>query len=212
MKGFFDAVFRYDSPFMLTASRVASLILLNLLWLICCIPVVTIGPATVAMNYVIFLYHNQLSDQVFKPFFKAFRRDFLQGVLLGIPVSIVCVLLVFNGLYIYGNYPDTFHPLWIPFILMVLITGAMITYGFPLIARYSLSLRQIVSNALGLMLQNPKFTLFAMLLHLLPVLLWLFAPGLLNIVGFFWVLIGGSLTAFINDKKLLKIFEQQEEA
>lgn len=208
---FFDSLFRFDSPFMLKASRVASLIILNLLWLVCCIPVVTIGPATVAMHHVLFQYHTGRSDQVFKPFFHAFRRDFLQGAALGIPVTIVCVLLGFNGLYIYGNHPDGFHPLWIPFVLMLLITAAMIIYGFPLLARYRLTLGQVIRNALIFFLRNPKFSFFAMLLYFLPVLLFVFVPNLFANLLFFWVLLGASTAATLCDKRLLKLFAQEEE-
>lgn len=211
MFDFFDSIFRFDSPFMLKASRFGSLILLNLLWVVCCLPVITIGPATVAMHYVIFQYHTERSDQVFRPFFKSFRRDFLQSVLLGIPVSILCVLLVFNGLFIYGNYPDTFTPLWIPYVLLVLITGGLLVYGFPQIARYSLNLRQIVSNSLIFLTQNLKFSLGAMFLYFLPVLVWILIPGFFSNFAFFWVLIGGSLSAYLNNKTLLKIFESEQE-
>lgn len=211
MFDFFDNIFRFDSPFMLKASRVGNLILLNLLWILCSLPIITIGPATVAMHYVIFQYHTERSDQVFKPFFQAFRRDFFQSMLLGIPVSILCALLVFNGLFIYGNYPDTFTPLWIPYVLLVLITGSLLIFGFPQIARYSLKLKQIFSNCLVFLTQNPKFSLGAMFLYFLPVLVWLFLPGLFSNVAFLWVLIGGSLTAYIADKTLLKIFEAEQE-
>lgn len=211
MNRFFDSIFNFDSSFMLKASRVASLIILNLLWLVCCIPVITIGPATVAMHHVLFQYHTGRSDQVFKPFFHAFFRDFGQGVLLGIPVTIVCVLLVFNGLYIYGNYPGTFHPLWIPFVLMLAITAAMIIYGFPLMARYQLKLGQVVSNALAFFLRNPKLSFFSTLLYFLPVLVFLFLPGFLSNFLFLWVLLGGSTAATLCDKRLLKLFEQEEE-
>lgn len=210
MKRFFDAIFNFDSPFMLRASRVASLCILNILWIVCCLPIVTIGPATVAMNYVIFQYHNQLSDEVVRPFFRAFRRDFWQSMLLGIPVSIVCALLFFNGLYIYGNYPDQFHPLWIPFVLMLLIAGAVITFGFPLLARYSLTLRQVVNNSLIFFVQNLPGSLVMMLVHFLPVVVWILVPGFFPNFAFGWVLIGGALVAYINDKKLLTIFERQE--
>lgn len=210
MRKFFDAIFNFDSPFMLRAYRVAALILLNILWLVCCLPLVTIGPATVAMNHVIFLYHTHASDELFRPFFRAFRRDFFQSILLGIPVTVVSGLLFFNGLYIYGNYPDQFHPLWIPFALMLLITGAVITYGFPMLARYSLTLRQVVNNSLIFFVRNLPGSLAAMSMHLLPVLVWLFLPNQLANFGFFWVLIGGSLVAYINDRKLLAIFEKQQ--
>ena len=206
-----DSILVFDSPFMLRASRVACLIMLNMLWLLCCIPVITIGPATAAMHYVIFQYHTERSDVVAKPFFHAFRRDFRQGILLGLPVTIVCVLLGFNALYIYGNYPGTFHPLWIPFALMVAIVGAMMLYGFPLIARYNLSLKQIFGNAVGLLLQNPKFSFFGMAGYFLPVILLIAAPNFLVKISFLWVLLGGSVTAYLADRALLKIFEAQQE-
>ena len=207
----FDWLFNFDSPVMLRASRVASLILLNLLWIVCCIPLITIGPATVAMHHVLFQYHTGKSDQVFKPFFHAFRRDFLQGLLLGIPVSLCCILLGFNGLYIYGNYPGTFHPLWIPFILGVAITSAMIIYGFPLIARYRLKLGQVISNALIFFIQNFKLSFFATLFYFLPVLIFVFLPNLFSNLLFFWVLLGTSSVATVCDKKLLKLFAIEEE-
>ena len=208
---FFDSIFSFDSPFMLKASRVASLIVLNVLWLVCCIPVITIGPATVALHHVHFQYHTGRSDQVFKPFFHAFRRDFLQGMLLGIPVTVVSGLLFFNGLYIYGNYPDQLHPLWIPFILMALILAAMTVYGFPLLARYRLKLGQVIGNALGFFIRNPKLSVFATLFYFLPVLIFLIVPGFFANFMFFWVLLGNSTVATFCDKKLLKLFEREEE-
>ena len=213
MRKILDAIFNFDSPFMLRASRIASLIILNILWIICCLPIVTIGPATVAMNHVIFLYRTEASDELFKPFFRAFKRDFFQSMLLGIPVTVVCVLLFFNGLYIYGNYPDQFHPLWIPFTLMLLIIGAVISIGFPMLARYSLTLKQVVNNSLILFIQSFPNSLFAMVAHFLPVLVWIFIPTVFANFAFFWVLIGPSLVAYINNRKLLTIFDRlQEEA
>lgn len=205
-----DSLFKYDSPFMLRASRVAGLIGLNLLWLVCCIPVFTIGPATVAMNYVIFQHHTGRSDQILRPFFRSFRRDFWQGILLGVPMTVIFGLLCFNGLYIYGNNPDSFTPLWIPFALMLFILCALVIYGFPLMARYSLSLKQIISNSLVFFIQNPKFSVFATLGHFLPVLLAVFVPVLLQRISFIWVLLGNSTIAFLCNKKLLNIFGSEE--
>ena len=42
-------LFNYDSPFWSFMSRLADLIILNLLWIVFCIPVVTIGASTTAM-------------------------------------------------------------------------------------------------------------------------------------------------------------------
>lgn len=42
----FDGRIKLDSPLMRFLSNVADLIALNLIWLICCVPIVTIGPST----------------------------------------------------------------------------------------------------------------------------------------------------------------------
>lgn len=211
MNLFFNSIFREDSAFMLKASRAAGLVVLNLLWLLCTLPVLTAGPATAALHYCIFQFHAQREDRVVRPFFRAFRREFKQGILLGLPVSGLCALLVFNGLFLYGTYPDTVHPLWIPLVILVAMVGAVIVYGFPLLARYRLTLRQVVTNSLAFLLQRPLFTLGALGLYLLPVILLLTVPGLFYRLSFAWILLGESLTAYILDRKLLKLFETQQE-
>ena len=208
MKRFFDNFFNLESPTMVKASKVGNLIVLNILWLVCCLPIVTIGPSTVAMNYVIFQYHTERSDEVFRPFFKSFRRDFWQGVLLGVPVTILFGLMIFNGLYIYSI--DGISHLWIPFVIMVLILGALMTYGFPLIARYNLTMGNLINNSIVFFIQNLKISVSAMLLHYLPAILILFVPDVFVKISFLYILIGGSTIAYVNDRALLRIFEEKQ--
>ena len=81
MKG----TFRFDSPVMQKLALLTNLMLLNLLWLICSLPVLTAGAATTAMDAVIFQYLDGGDDSVIKPFFKAFAANFRQSTLIGIP-------------------------------------------------------------------------------------------------------------------------------
>ena len=69
-------IFKLDSPFMKFLTLITNLVCLNVLWLLCCLPVVTAGAATVAMYYVIFLYITKQDDTVAKPFFKAFKQRY----------------------------------------------------------------------------------------------------------------------------------------
>ena len=45
-------LFNLDNPFMLALNKLADLIILNFLTMICCIPVITIGASMTALNYV----------------------------------------------------------------------------------------------------------------------------------------------------------------
>ena len=48
----FQGLFNYDNPVWRFIGKLGDLVLLNLLWLICCIPVFTAGAATTAVYYV----------------------------------------------------------------------------------------------------------------------------------------------------------------
>ena len=66
MNGFFDL----DGPFYKWGTEVADIIILSLLWLICALPIVTIGASTTALFYV---YGKKIRGEdpyIFKSFFK----------------------------------------------------------------------------------------------------------------------------------------------
>ena len=46
-------IFSYDNPIMSAISKIANCILLNMLFLICCIPIVTAGASFTAMYYTV---------------------------------------------------------------------------------------------------------------------------------------------------------------
>ena len=69
-------MFRYDSPYMRVMTGFANLVILNLLWILCSIPVITAGASTASMYYVVFCWLTKEDDAVIKPFFKAFKKPF----------------------------------------------------------------------------------------------------------------------------------------
>ena len=68
----------------------ADLIALNLIWLICCIPIITIGPATTSMYCVARKMAEGEWPAVLKSFFKAFKDNFKQSLLVFLAL---CVLI-----------------------------------------------------------------------------------------------------------------------
>ena len=69
-------IFRLESPVMKILTLAANLVCLNILWLLCSLPIVTAGASTAAMYYVVFQYINDQDDAVLKPFLKAFKENF----------------------------------------------------------------------------------------------------------------------------------------
>ena len=56
--------------------RMFDLMVLNVLWLLCCLPVFTFGPASSALARVMITLVRGGSEAVAKNYFLAFRRDF----------------------------------------------------------------------------------------------------------------------------------------
>ena len=81
-----------DSPLMIFFSNLTDILILNVLCLLCCLPIVTIGPAITAMHYVTLKMARDEEGYVLKSFLKSFKENFKQSVIawLGfLAVSIV---------------------------------------------------------------------------------------------------------------------------
>ena len=75
-------MFSHDSRFMQTLTRVTDLIVLNICFLISCIPIVTIGAANAAMYTLCFRMLRDEDNGIVKSYFRAFRDNFKQATLL----------------------------------------------------------------------------------------------------------------------------------
>lgn len=199
-----------ELPVATLGMRLINLVKLNVLWLVCCLPIVTIGPATSALHSVVLLYLQDRSDEVVKPFFHAFRRDLGQGLLLGLGLLAVTALAVFDGLFLYREFADGTRLVWIPFGILVVALVSVYVYAFPLLCRYRLGLGELVKNCLVLFFQNLSVSLGSLLVMALPGLLaWLF-PQAASEIAFLWLLIGGALTAYLRDRSIQNVLAREQ--
>ena len=74
--------FNMDSPVMNFLGRVADLVWLNILYIICCLPIFTIGAATSALYYVTMKMVADEEGYITKSFFKSFKDNFKQATII----------------------------------------------------------------------------------------------------------------------------------
>ena len=79
-----ERLFGSDSILFKVLEKIADFVILNLLWAICCIPVVTIGASTTALYYVMLKMVRNEESHVAKMFFKAFKQNLKQGSILSL--------------------------------------------------------------------------------------------------------------------------------
>ena len=72
-----------NSPVMSFFNKLTDLLFLNILWLVCSLPIITIGASTTAMYYVSITSIRMGDGYVAKRFFKSFVDNFKQATIIG---------------------------------------------------------------------------------------------------------------------------------
>ncbi|MCR5672429.1 MAG: DUF624 domain-containing protein [Lachnospiraceae bacterium] len=201
-------VFNFEGPLFNFLSRVADLIWLNLLFILCCIPVITIGAATTALYYVTLKMAKDEEGYITKSYFKAFKDNFVQATVIWVIFLVISVVMfmdlrIANG----GNIADILNDSTISNVVIVSVGVMMIvlamtgTYVFPLLAQFDNTVKNTIKNAFLLSIRHLPYTVAMLVIAAIPVALIWFSPALLLLV-----LIMFSVVAYINSKFFNKIF------
>lgn len=199
-------LYNWNSPWVQNLTLLTNLIILNFLWLICCIPVFTAGAATTALYYTLIQFQTAKNDSVLNPFFHAFTDSFKQATLFWIPILAALALLIFNISYLLVNEVSMIH--WSLIIVAMFVVIALLTYLFPLIARYHMGWRELISTSISLFILHLPLSLVIILLSSIPVIIGLVFPAVFLSLGIIWIGFGFSFIAYLNSKLFLRIFNK----
>lgn len=193
-----DKFFNPNSPVMILLSRTFDLILLNVCFVVACIPVFTIGPALTGLYAVALkMAEGEFGDTI-KLFTGSFRRNFRQGVILWL-ILLAAGLFFGADLYIvYFVLPADYSLLQIPIWIMLFVIVSAAVYVFPLLARYDQTNLQLLKNSILLSLSNFPITVF------IVVTIGVLADISLHNGG--WLVLFFSIFLFIGFALLARIF------
>ena len=204
-------LFHYENPFIQFLVRVGDLMILNLLFILCSLPVVTLGASLTALHRVT---QNMLFEQeepLIKAFFRAFRQNFKQSTLVWLVELVVIVSLVCDVLLVMAYFNGGLaKAMYILVAVLAILVAGVFSYLMPLIARYENGMRQQVNNAVILAIIKLPKTLLLMLLNLLPVILLLISVPVFVQTLIFWVIIGFAFVSFLTSSILKPVFQQLE--
>ena len=204
-------LFHYENPFIQFLVRVGDLMILNVLFILCSVPVVTLGASLTALHRVT---QNMLFEQeepLLKAFFRAFRQNFKQSTLAWLVELVVIVSLVCDVLLVMAYFDGGLaKAMYILVAVLAILVAGVFSYLMPLIARYENGTRQQVNNAVVLAIIKLPKTLLLMLLNLLPVILLLISVPVFVQTLIFWVIIGFAFVSFLTSSILKPVFQQLE--
>lgn len=200
------SLFRWDSPLGQAAAKAGNLVILNILWLVCSLPVITMGAATTAMYYTVFQMQTNAEETMFRPFFRAFAKNFKQATLLWIPILLIAAVLVLDVRYLFALNSSTFVGVVVFIVCAVFLMVQ--SHLLPQLARFETTLKSVLSNGALLTILHMPSSLMMAVLNVLPVVIFFLFP--LDFMRWLplWAFIWFSLVAYINGRMLLKIWSK----
>ena len=192
--------FNLDSPLMTFLSKMADLMILNLLTLICCIPIITAGDAMTALYYMTVKMVKNEECYIVKGYFKSFKENFKQATIIWLIALFVGIILV-GDFMILRNSTLSFGK-----VIMVLITVVAVVYIFPVLSRFENTVKNTIRNAFLMSVLNLPKTILLVIINLIPTVVLLVTLQAMPIV----ILFGFSVPAYVASMLFVKIFKRFE--
>ena len=179
--------FNWDNIVFQMLGKLVDCVWVSILWVICCIPVFTIGASTTAAMSVALKLADDEEGYIAKSYFEAYKANFKHGVPMGL-IFLVAWYAVYLDFQLFGAVKN--NPVILLIIGMVsvfLVIIAMI-YSFPLLARYENTVVRTIRNSMDISRKYFGKTLILVILVAAEVLIFqynstmiflgiLFGPG-----------------------------------
>lgn len=198
--------FSMDNGLFRALNRISDLMILNLIFILCCIPVVTIGPALTGLYYVALKIASNEEGYIVRGFFKSFKQNFRQGLIIWlILLAAGCVFGV--DIFILIQTKTAFSNVLLVIISATALVFLMVfLYIFPVLSRFENNIRATFKNSLIIAVADFPCTFVMMVITAAAVILTFWNSITLWYGLLVWILVGFSGLAFINSHFLNKIF------
>ena len=143
----------YDSKFGELFLKLSYGCCLNVLWLICCLPIFTIGASTTALYYTSFKIAKDEGSFITTMFFRSFKQNFKQATVIWLIMLAVGLMIGADGILLYrlrATSTGSLAVLW-TLLLAVIIAGAI---GYAIVLAYIFPLLSIAGNTTANMFKN----------------------------------------------------------
>lgn len=200
-------LFAPDSPVMQFIGRFCDIVILNIVFLLTCLPIFTIGAANAAMYDVVFRMDTEREEKLLGTYFRAFQENFRQGTVIWL------ILLLFGtascvNMVQFSAIGGTFGYILFVFAMLVMVVAVMAaSYVFPLLSQFRNSTRNMLKNALLLSVANLPRTLVVAVVNAFPWVLMILNLYTFIRLGFLWFALYFAAAAYFNSRVLKKIFD-----
>ena len=208
---------KYNSDSMLHAflTRFADIMILNILFLVTCLPVITIGVALTSMYYVeLKIIQDEKNEEisVLKSYFHSFKQNLLQGFEIWVLALLFGSILLLDVRIIASMEAQTLRTaLFVATGTVVLLFVLTLQFVFPYLSRFSTKFLTTIKNAA--LMAIAQFPRAILMIAITAVAVWLTLLNKYTIYTgiFFWMSVGFSTIALIKTKMFVRIFKGIEQ-
>ena len=164
----FQSIFNPENGFFRFTGRVLDIVVLSLLWLVCSLPIITVGPATAALYYSCVKCLRRRQPEPYRSFFHAFRENLRVGIGATAILLLLWELLVVGYLLLMmaGAPGDTvWSTVRVAYLLLLLLPLAVTSCAFPLLSRFTFSVRELLAGSLRITFRHLPVLLAAAVLN-----------------------------------------------
>lgn len=199
-------MFKFDSPFSSFLNRIADIMLLGALFVIACIPIITAGAALTAAYYISFKMAKNEEAYIVRGFFKAFKENFKQALLLWIFVLVLAGAVAAD--YRIILYSGIGFKSLAKIIMNTAVAFAAVgtVFIFPMQARFENSVKNTIKNAFLLAYAHLPSALILILISAVPLVVIYFVPWLAPLA----LLLGFGGVFYLQSFVILRVFRKYE--
>lgn len=203
-----DRFFNMDNKFFVFMGRVADLIILNLLCIVCCIPIITAGASITAMFYVTLKMVRNEESYIVKSFFKSFKENFKQATIIHL-ILLVTGLLLYCDLRIVNQVSSGLGKvLYIVFFAFALLYFMIFLYIYPVLAKFYNTIRNTFTNAFLMAIRHLPYTFLMLVISVVPILITQIPDfRIMSTLIMLFILVGFATVAYCNSIFFMKIFD-----
>lgn len=195
-----------DNAVHIFLNKIGDIIIANLLFIACSVPLITIGPALTALYHCMLRTVKGNQTGVLKTFFRAFRQNFRQSSILWIGLCASFLIVSANLRFL----SRTNHPAAQIFFLLscglLALSGVTALYVFPVVAAFEGTLKMHLKNSLLFAFTHMTATFLAGAFSTVPMVMTYLDRKLLPLYACCWFFFGFGLTAYLNSLLFYRMF------
>ncbi len=208
--GLIKAAFDTDNFLMRFCEKVLDIVTVNLLFVVSCLPIVTIGVAKISLYQTIFEVKSSRRVPVFKTYMKAFKQNLKLGLQLGLLELGIFLISVVDLSLFWGQTSLGFQLIKAICLGILIFLTLVMLASYPIAARYDLTWKEVLQK--GLLLVSFNFVwFFLMFAIILLIMMLLYLSGFTLVLGgSAFLLFGFGLLAFCQAGLMEKLFAKYQ--